>query len=411
MSLSWSVKLRNLLAGFAQNSEGNITIIFTLALIPLMAAVGAAVDFSRGSSVKTAMQAALDAAALNVVKNTGRLSSSTLTSTASSVFMSNFNRPEAANVQVAAVFDSTNAVLTLTGSATLPTQFMGVMGVRTMNIGAVSKARSTNNSNACVIALDTRASQSFYNDGSGDVVVPNCGIWVNSTANQALAQKGVGSIQAKSISVVGSYGGKNYSPTPKSYQKPIDDPLASIPEPVPSSCHHVNGSFNSIQTFSSGTVFCGDTKFNADINFLSGIYYFKGATVSIASNINILGKNGTMLYFDSTSSWDSRGSGQFQITAPQNGIYKGIALFGSRGANLSTVKLQGNKDYFVNGTIYLPKGRLEMYGSTDLAVSAKSGYVIAQQFYYTGMASFTFDAIADSAVPTGLEFNQVALVQ
>jgi len=52
---------------------------------------------------------------------------------------------------------------------------------------------------------------------------------------------------------------------------------------------------------------------------------------------------------------------------------------------------RGTTDYFVNGTIYLPKARLQMTGSSDLTVTAKSGYVITKQFAYQGDSAFTMD--------------------
>ena len=49
----------------------NVTVIFALGIIPVVGAVGAAVDYSHGSSVKAAMQAAADSTALMLAKNVG----------------------------------------------------------------------------------------------------------------------------------------------------------------------------------------------------------------------------------------------------------------------------------------------------------------------------------------------------
>ena len=40
---------------------GNVTVIFALATIPIIGAVGAAVDYSHVNSARTAMQSAVDA--------------------------------------------------------------------------------------------------------------------------------------------------------------------------------------------------------------------------------------------------------------------------------------------------------------------------------------------------------------
>ena len=46
-----------------RDRRGNVTMTFALALIPLIGGLGAAVDYSRANSARTAMQAALGYAA------------------------------------------------------------------------------------------------------------------------------------------------------------------------------------------------------------------------------------------------------------------------------------------------------------------------------------------------------------
>ena len=58
-----SEKLSHALHNFSSADSGNVLITFALALLPIMGVVGAAVDYSRANSDKTAMQAAIDATA------------------------------------------------------------------------------------------------------------------------------------------------------------------------------------------------------------------------------------------------------------------------------------------------------------------------------------------------------------
>ena len=53
-----------LIADFRAAKGGNVVITFALATIPVVGGVGAAVDYSRANSAKTALQAAIDSAAL-----------------------------------------------------------------------------------------------------------------------------------------------------------------------------------------------------------------------------------------------------------------------------------------------------------------------------------------------------------
>ena len=58
-----AIKLYTMLRELCTAQRGNVVIPFALALLPIMGGVGAAVDYSRANSDKTAMQSALDATA------------------------------------------------------------------------------------------------------------------------------------------------------------------------------------------------------------------------------------------------------------------------------------------------------------------------------------------------------------
>ncbi|HLQ89877.1 MAG TPA: pilus assembly protein TadG-related protein [Xanthobacteraceae bacterium] len=59
---------------FGRSKGGNITITFAFASIPLFGMAGAALDYSRANSARTAMQAAVDSAALMLSKDAQTLS-------------------------------------------------------------------------------------------------------------------------------------------------------------------------------------------------------------------------------------------------------------------------------------------------------------------------------------------------
>ena len=52
------------MAGLAKRTDGNVTVLFALAIVPLLIAAGAAIDYIRFLDTKTSVQAALDGAAL-----------------------------------------------------------------------------------------------------------------------------------------------------------------------------------------------------------------------------------------------------------------------------------------------------------------------------------------------------------
>ena len=60
-------RLRTLISNFRLNSRGNVAVITALAAVPMLAAVGCAIDYSNAAMIRTKLLAAADAAALATV--------------------------------------------------------------------------------------------------------------------------------------------------------------------------------------------------------------------------------------------------------------------------------------------------------------------------------------------------------
>ena len=127
------------LAHFLRNQKGGVAPILALAIIPLIGMVGAAVDYSRASSTRTAMQAALDSTALMLSKDAQSLTAAQLDSKASVYFNALFHRPEASNVQVTQLLSTPQQGMfniKVTGSASVSTLIWRLVGQDQVNITA-----------------------------------------------------------------------------------------------------------------------------------------------------------------------------------------------------------------------------------------------------------------------------------
>jgi Flp pilus assembly protein TadG len=116
---------------FFHSRDGGVAPMLALAAIPLMGMVGAAVDYSRANSTRTAMQAALDATALMLSKEAQGLTPEAVTQKAEAYFNANFQRPEAHNVQVTQQLSAPQSgsfILKLTGSGSIDPVFTKLLG-------------------------------------------------------------------------------------------------------------------------------------------------------------------------------------------------------------------------------------------------------------------------------------------
>jgi Flp pilus assembly protein TadG len=135
--------LIRLLERFRRSEHGNIAVIFVITLVPLIAFMGAAVDYSLVSRARTSMQGALDSAALMVAKDAvaNNLTATQITQEAQAFFTGMYNHPEVTNVSITASYTASGAsTLVLTGSGSMPTNFMKVVGFPTMSFSLSSTA-------------------------------------------------------------------------------------------------------------------------------------------------------------------------------------------------------------------------------------------------------------------------------
>jgi Flp pilus assembly protein TadG len=116
---------------FFADRSGGVAPIFALAILPVIGLAGAAVDYSRAASARSAMFAALDATGLMLSKDAADLSPDQVNARATQIFNAEFNRPDVPGVQVNAVLSSPQAgsfTLNVTASGNMSTTFTRVLG-------------------------------------------------------------------------------------------------------------------------------------------------------------------------------------------------------------------------------------------------------------------------------------------
>jgi Flp pilus assembly protein TadG len=152
-------KFRSALSAFRVAQAGNVAITFVFATLPIIAAVGFAVDFSHANSVKAAMQAALDSTSLMISKEASTDTAAQLQTNAQKYFLALFNRPEATNVKVTATYSTTGGPsVAINASANVPTTLLGVIGYSTIPVNSSSTSTWGMNRLRVALVLDNTGS-------------------------------------------------------------------------------------------------------------------------------------------------------------------------------------------------------------------------------------------------------------
>ncbi len=139
--------------------RGNVAITFAFSLIPLLALVGAAVDLSRANSVRTSLQLAVDSTALMLSTKASSATSEEMNALAKTYFPGLFKRTDATIASVSATYSTTaGSQMVVSASANMDTEFMHILGFKTVNLTATSTAKWGASRLRVALVLDTTGS-------------------------------------------------------------------------------------------------------------------------------------------------------------------------------------------------------------------------------------------------------------
>ena len=152
---------------FFCDRRANILPMFGLSLIPLVALVGAAVDYSRANAVKSKLQAALDSTALAMSSNASTISAAQLQTNASNYFNAMFSSSQASTPTITATYTmtSTGPQVSVTGNTSVKTLFMNLPGFGISNMPVAGASTSAWGNSRLRVALVLDNTGSMADDG------------------------------------------------------------------------------------------------------------------------------------------------------------------------------------------------------------------------------------------------------
>jgi len=151
---------------FPAAKDGNIAVIFTIALVPVIAFIGAAIDYSRASKARTSMQAALDSASLMLSKDlaNGAITADQIPAKAAAYFNALYTAKGQAPVTQQVTVDyavangSTPSSMHLKVSGQIQTDFIKVVNQPTIGFNVSSTAAWGNTRMRVAMVLDNTGS-------------------------------------------------------------------------------------------------------------------------------------------------------------------------------------------------------------------------------------------------------------
>ncbi|MEI9902707.1 MAG: pilus assembly protein TadG-related protein [Asticcacaulis sp.] len=209
---------------FWRQTRGNVTLLFALSFVVVVASVGGAIDFFHAAAAKHNLQDAIDAAVLAGV----RAPSSQMATVASTAFSGDVPAADAgASQSYSSAFASSSSsasflTTTLTGTASLdtPTYALKLVGINTVSVKATATAIGTTPlvtpAATCIYVLDPSGSQALLVNSGASVSASGCRIDVKSTGNPASMFNSGSSLNFKKVCLQGGNATLNSTTVPNS---------------------------------------------------------------------------------------------------------------------------------------------------------------------------------------------------
>lgn len=150
---------------FARSESGMTLPLMAVSMVVITGMVGIGIDTARAQLVQSKLQFSLDAAGL---AGGSTVNTSSLTSEVSKYMNANFNGYLGSTLtSINASADSTNTIITLSATATLPSTFLNVLNIPTITVSANSKINRSVTGLELVLVLDNTGSMA--NSAGGGV--------------------------------------------------------------------------------------------------------------------------------------------------------------------------------------------------------------------------------------------------
>jgi hypothetical protein len=407
--------------------DGNVGIIFAAMLIPTIMLIGGAVDYGDAINKRTLLQAAADAATLAGAKLDDD-DPAAIIATAEGIFAAKLEGT--ALEGITPDVDFADSQLTLTVSTEVPTAFMRMASIDSLEVFARSVAQKGNDDaeaesgtwgNICLLALDPDTSVGIDVQGSKTAELGTCWAYSNSDSDFSVDSTGnsytfnSGGVCAAALLDAEAIDHNNFNPSVREGCDQIDDPFANVgaypsaaswdPTFTLPTVSNTTCTANGL-SLKKGTYtlnpgqYCGglEAKAQAKVTFNPGVYIVTDGAFKAWSGAQLTGTNVLFYLYDRSSAantsspiFEIQGGATVSLTGRHAGSsYEGYLLIqNALAATGSTSTIQGGGTFNMEGVLYLPTQKLEMGGNGSMNGSSHYFMAVAKSFYIYGSGTLT----------------------
>ena len=395
------------LSRFARDCAGNMTIITGLAAIPLIAAAGIALDYSRGTRVESELQQIADSAALAAAAGQNITGSTSEKATKRKAIAQKYIDAHVANLTDATVGTPTITIGPNTVDVALTASVAGTLvnvlnspgqSSKTMTVTANSKAAFSSDSYLCLLSTNAHDKESVYFQGNSEFMASVCSVQANSDNAAAMRTWGNAYAEADGFCAVGGWVGSGFEPDPETGCTTKADPYASLAMPTVGACNFNNKVVKNTTVTLSPGVYCGGLalKTHGVATLNPGLYIIKDGVLSVDSQSTLNAGNAVVFYLTgNTAKVDFTSGASVTVNAPKTGQgvgqaanYVGFAFIQDRATGIGADNyISSGGDVNINGAFYAPNANLTVWANGDMNANSSYFPIITSKFLMNGTAT------------------------
>ncbi len=378
-AMSAAAPLSDLSRRFLTNRTGNFALNMALAMFPIMAAVGLAIDYNAMSQARSDLQNYLDSAVLAAaapdVKDRKGAGAEFLKASVEGHY--DLFGSKAAAAGITPVFAVVGDTVVGDVSYDVPLTFAAVLIKPAERIAVHSEASfASGPAGPCINILGDQ-SQALLGNSGAKLNAPDCEIHVHSTQNPAMILNAGVTMSINRVCLKGTKyinNGASVTKLEAGCDVAPDAFAGKIAEPTVSASCETSGVYPSGTYTLNPGVHCGPI-FNGSptITFKPGLHIIKDRMI-LNSGATVIAKGVTFYFPDTDSEIRANGGLSMTATAPTSGTYANILMFEKTSDAANNAKkrqyiFNGSLGEQLEGVIYLPNRDLTYNSTTNVTAS------------------------------------------
>lgn len=377
---------------FAESQNGNVALLFSLALPVLLALTGLAVDSAHFYNQQAHLQSVADSTALAVAKemhlfldNPDTLKESGESRVETLLAEDGLaGLPHKTEVRVDTKQGHAQVEIAMEARSFLPAEVWGDNPIR-----VTADARTFGDVRLCVLGLDESNADTVELDSGALLTAPECAVQSNSAHPDGMSVDGGSVMLSQFICTSGGYDGSpdSYLPAPETDCPVLDDPLALRTPPTVAGCDYLDTSLSTgTYSISPGT-YCGGLKLtgNAEVTAEPGIYIITGGDLRVDNNATLMGEDVSFYFADDIAVINFKDKAVVELSAPEDGPMAGLLFYENPAAPIGrNFEISSDAARKLLGTIYLPRGVFKGGGKGKIAALSAYTIIVAHRIDLQG---------------------------